>query len=149
MQEYGKYLAIRKLYAVHAKDGEPTEEYFKWARKGWEDSYAHRYPMGKGAKPLYSLWDGKKLDYIAARKIIYGPFYISCVINTISYRELKKLCEATEKTVILRDFDGYHDDGLTLTEILNNPKKKCGHAFFLKAMLTNDPMLKELATHES
>ncbi len=60
-----------KVYAQHVDaDQNPTESYFLWAQGGWNKKIADRYPMGKGAKPLYSYWNGEKLPYIDARKKI-------------------------------------------------------------------------------
>lgn len=50
-----------KVYKIHTKDKEPTEEYFQWAIRGWKNARAIRYPMGKGSIPEYSYWDGKNL----------------------------------------------------------------------------------------
>lgn len=133
-----------KVYEVHAdSDGNPTEAYWKWAEKGWKDHKPHRYPMGKGARPLYSLWNGKRLGYIDARKTIYGPLYAKAVQETQSFAALRALVSTNDVT--LRDYDGYDHDklGMSLTEVLNNPRRKMGHAFVLKALLTNDPMLQE------
>jgi len=59
------------------------EEYLNWAKNGWNDSFAHRYPIGKGIKPKFSvklkLDDqnrvivDKQLSYIEARKELYIP----------------------------------------------------------------------------
>lgn len=135
-----------KVYEIHADaDGNPTDAYWKWAEAGWKDPKPQRYPMGRGARPLYSLWDGKRLGYIDARKTIYGPLYAQLVQETPSFQRLKDLHESGQD-ITLRDYDGYDHDklGMTLTEVLNNPRRKMGHAFVLKALLTNDPMLKEL-----
>ena len=43
-----------KVYAQHVTEGEPDESYLEWATAGWKNSRAVRYPMGKGAVPLYS-----------------------------------------------------------------------------------------------
>lgn len=141
-----------KVYAKHAdltnpkpfRQPDPTPDYWAWAEKGWADPKPHRYPMGKGAVPLYSLWDGKQLSYIEARKKIYGPLYAKAVQTTQSYKDLKALVESGQD-VTLRDFDGYDHEtlGLSLTDVLNKTNKKMGHAFVLKALLTNDPVLKE------
>ena len=54
-----------KVYLEHVdENGNPSPEYFKWAVEGWNNSRAVRYPMGKGAKPLYSYWNGEKMNYI-------------------------------------------------------------------------------------
>jgi hypothetical protein len=54
--------------------GDPTNDYWVWARKGWSTDEPIRYPMGKrGVKPLYCWWKGQRLGYIDARKQIYCP----------------------------------------------------------------------------
>lgn len=125
-----------KVYQKHVdENNNPTEEYFKWAKLIWADSYAHRYPMGKGAKPLYSWWDGEKLDYINARKKIYAPLYAKAVEGTDSYKRLKE--EFEKKDLYLLDFDAYDhkSKGMSYVDVLNKPDKKMGHAFVLAMML--------------
>lgn len=150
---YGGYVSenfenlwqFAKVYASQVDaNGDPTEDYFGWALKGWRDAKPHRYPMGKRAKPLYSLWGAEKLGYIDARKRIYAPLYIAAVQQTQSYTDLLSLINSGEN-VTLRDYDGYdhQDKGMSLTDVLNNPKRKMGHAFVLKALLTHDPVLQE------
>lgn len=136
-----------KLYACHATDaGEPLHAHWDWAEAGWANPVPKRYPMGKGARPLCSLWMGKRLGYIEARKTIYGPLYIESVQKTAGWRKLKEIYESGE-TLVLRDYDGYDHLalGATLTEVLNEPRRKMGHAFVLAMMLTEDPALGELA----
>lgn len=146
---YGAHEAIRhenawqfaKLYAEHADaQGEPTEAYWTWAKNGWADSRAHRYPMGKGAKPLCSLWDGKRLSYIEARKVIYAPLYARAVVKTKAYAELREMLRTSAEDIYLRDWDGYDHliKNLTISEVANNPRKKMGHAFVLWALLMGE-----------
>lgn len=126
-----------KVYKQHTDaNGEPTQDYWKWAKQGWENPRAVRYPMGKDATPEYSLWDGQKLGYIEARKKIYVPLYSKAVRNTEAYKKLRELCN-TEEEVFLWDFDGYRYDklGMTLIDVLNCAERKMGHAFVLKRML--------------
>lgn len=125
-----------KVYDQHVDlNGNPTEEYFKWAEAGWNDSFAHRYPMGKGIKPQYSYWDGKKLDYISARKEIYIPLYKKSVENTDAFKKLKQI--ASEQDIWLWDFDGYDYKKLnmSLDDVVNSTTRKMGHAFVLAMML--------------
>jgi len=135
-----------KVYECHAdKDGNPTEEWHEWARYGWDSTRAHRYPMGKGAVPLYSLWDEQRLGYIDARKQIYAPLYLKLVRETEGYRKLRGIVE-THDEVYLRDFDGYDYAALEmdLTEVLNDPFRICGHAHVLAMDLTKDPALEQI-----
>jgi len=133
-----------KVYQVHADSmGNANMKYWQWAQEGWDNKKAVRYPMGRGAKPLYSLWEGKKLGYVEARKQIYAPLYIRAVRETQGYQILKELYE-TQETLIFRDFDGWNQGTMSLTEVLNNPAKKMGHAFVLKMLLTNDEALKQI-----
>ena len=143
---YKDYIAQRmenawqhsKVYKQYTDDrGDPTPAYFEWAKTGWANDRACRYPMGKGARPEYSWWDGKKLGYIPARKKIYAPLYMACVVPSVAFRKLKILRDEHED-IALWDFDGY--DYITmnksLDEVLNDPKRTMGHAFILAMLLT-------------
>lgn len=126
-----------KVYKQHVGlDGNPTEEYFKWARAGWQDDYAHRYPMGKGAKPEYAWWNGQRLGYLEARKKIYVPLYASAVRKTVAYKKLRELYNSND-IIYLWDFDGYDNEalGISMKDVINNPDRSMGHAFVLKKML--------------
>lgn len=127
-----------KVYKEHVdENNEPTEEYFKWRNKGYSTRRGVRYPMGKGAKPLYSLWNGEKLGYIDARKKIYFEIYSQSVIRTEAYKILYDIY-IEENEVHLWDFDGYDYSKTTLKDVLNNPNKTMGHAFVLAALLKNN-----------
>jgi hypothetical protein len=145
---YGKFKAknvenawqFSKVYKEHVEDDEITKDYFKWAKAGWEDSHAHRYPMGKGVgKPLFSLWDGDRLGYVPARKRIYAPLYARAVLKTASYDRLVHLYRE-KRTLVLLDFDAYNhwEEKMSLEDVLNCPDKKMGHAFVLAMLLTKD-----------
>lgn len=142
---YGEYFAnnfenlwqYSKVYECHVnEDGEPTEAYFEWATIGWAKKRAERYPMGKGAKPLYSYYKGQKLNYIEARKLIYVPYYAREVLKTQAFKYLKQMHQAGEK-IALQDFDGYDYLALdmSLEDVLNCEKRKMGHAFVLAMLL--------------
>ncbi len=135
-----------KVYKKHTKDGEPTEEYWQWAKDGWNRKYADRYPMGKGAIPEYSLWDGQKLGYVQARKRIYYPLYARAVEDTDAFKQLKALHKDTNDKFTdlwLWDFDGFNhrEFGMTLQDVIDRPERKMGHAFVLAGMLTKSPSL--------
>lgn len=135
-----------KAYATHIINGEPGPAYWAWAKEGWDNPRAVRYPMGRGAKPAYSRWEGENIGYIEARKRIYGPLYAEAVQKTAGWQRLVSLYE-TETRLVLRDFDGYDHDkkGIDLCGVLNNPRRKMGHAFVLKMLLTQDSALKQMA----
>ena len=137
-----------KVYKEFANEhGEPASSYFAWAKKGWADSFAHRYANGKGNIPLYSFWktqDKKtgqwqehKWDYITARKNIYFPLYAKAIVQTEAFRSLQQRIDSGEK-IALWDFDGYDHAARNMTyeEVVNEPKYKCGHAFVLYGLLT-------------
>lgn len=129
-----------KVYQCHADmNGDPTEQYFSWAKEGWAKWKADRYPMEKGAKPLYCYWDGKKLDYIEARKQLYFPMYAKAVRKSVVFQEIKDLL-SSGVNVALKDFDGYNHKALDLGfyDVINNPEKKCGHAFVIYGLLTGE-----------
>lgn len=126
-----------KVYEYYLEaDGSVGERYFKWAQDGWNDSRAHRYPMGKGIAPLYSYWDGKRLSYVEARKEIYIPLYSGAVAKTHAFEKLKKIYE-DKKELYLQDFDAHNLTPGTFQyqDLWNNPKIKVGHAYVLAMML--------------
>lgn len=75
------HVSVVQVYKQHTDPvtGEPTAEYWAWAKEGWANPKPVRFPMGRGAKPEYSYWEGKKYGYVAARKKIYCPLYASLV----------------------------------------------------------------------
>jgi len=135
-----------KLYPIHARDGEPGEEYYKWARAGWANATANRRPMGR-TKPICAVYNGDLLGYVEARKRIYCTLYAEAVQKTDAWVELVKTyndCRNTGKTLYLRDYDGYNcyktRKGVDVclqkyNQVLNNPDKIMGHAFVLAMML--------------
>lgn len=142
---YEEYTAINmenawqfsKVYKEHVDDdNNPTEKYFKWAKEGWESDRAFRYPMGKGKKPLYSLWEGNKYEYVEARKKIYIPLYAAAVQKTDAFRKLKQVYAAFGD-IVLWDFDGYDHraKNMTYQQVIDSTTNKCGHAFVLAMLL--------------
>lgn len=123
-----------KVYEYYLEeDGTVGPRYFNWANDGWKSLRGHRYPMGKGAIPLYSYWDGQKLDYIEGRKQIYMPLYAKAVQKTHAFEKLKKM----SGDLYLWDFDAYNHKalGLSYEQVINDPKRKMGHAFVLAMLL--------------
>lgn len=141
---YGSYQAknvengwqFAKVYEEHETAGVPNQSYWDWATKGWNDKWGHRYPMGKGAIPLYSYWDGAKLDYIEARKRIYLPLYLEAVQRSKAYQKLVTIYRE-QGEITLFDYDGYNylKLGMTLKDVLHDSTKKMGHAFALAMLL--------------
>lgn len=125
-----------KVYPEHLDEfDEPRLEWMEWAFKGFASKKACRYPMGKGAKPLYSLHDGKKLGYIEARKAIYIPLYKEAVLKTEAWQELVKLYKTSTTPILLLDYDGYDVGNGKYEDALNNPNKIFGHSMVLAMML--------------
>lgn len=126
-----------KLYSEHADaDGNPTDSYWSWAKEGWQSDKASRYPMGKGAKPLCSYWDGLKMTYIEARKKVYIPLYAKAVKQTGAFEKLRMLYEMNGE-ITLWDFDGYNHRsfGMSYEDVVNSEDRKCGHGFVLAMLL--------------
>lgn len=126
-----------KFFEYYAEeDGSIGERYFKWAKEGWDNSRAVRYPMGKGSVPLCSYWAGEKLNYIDARKKIYIPLYSAAVKKSAAFATLKTLADKGQD-LYLWDFDGYNHKALNLTyeEVINDPKRTMGHGFVIAMLL--------------
>ncbi len=129
-----------KVYDVHVDaNGDPTNQYFKWRKRGFDDNKPQRYPMGKGSVPLYSYYEGEKLSYIEARKKIYVPIYSKAVVQTEAFKTLRKEFKSLKEneTMWLWDFDGYDHKALNMTyqDAINCEDKKFGHAFVLGFLL--------------
>jgi hypothetical protein len=125
-----------KVYPEHAGSSRiVTDEYWKWATQGWANPRAVRYPMGKGAKPLYSLWNGIRMDYIMARKFIYIPLYSNSVMGTDAFWWLSEI--EKDRDIYLWDFDGYNHRalGMTYEDVINNPNRTMGHAFIIAMLI--------------
>ncbi len=118
-------------------DYNPNALWYVWRNGGFTSEKARRYPMGKGRIPRYSMWEGKHLGYIEARKRIYASVYAELVQKTYSFQMLKSLA-TVDKPLILRDYDAYDHIklGMTLKDVINDPSRKMGHAFVLAMMLT-------------
>ena len=124
-------------YVESEEHPHPDDSYFEWRDSGFKKQWADRYPMGKGAAPEFSWWYDTQLDYIEARKQIYIPVYRDAVLQ---YQrdlldELIDLAHQDDLTIV--DFDAYnhHLRGMTLEDVLNNPKDKMGHGFVLAMMI--------------
>lgn len=130
-----------KVYKQHiGLNGDPSIVWFDWAKKGWNNHSAVRYPMGKGKKPLYSWWDGERLGYIESRKRIYLHLYAKAVVRTEAFERLQKIYNEHEQ-IILWDYDGYDHlaFGMSLSQCLDNPIRIMGHAFVLAMLLEKHP----------
>lgn len=132
-----------KVYAsLLETDGTPGAKYYAWARAGWASPKANRYPMGKGKRPLYSLWEGEMLSYVAARKRIYFPLYRDAVLKSGGYAWLNERASQCDELLLI-DFDGYRhrDLGMSLADVFNSERHRMGHAFVLAAMLEYGPLV--------
>lgn len=132
-----------KIYPQYVDENKsPTPQYFEWAKKGWLQKKAVRYPMGPGVKPLYLLWNGKKYGYIESKEKIYIPLYARSVVKSEAYQKLKNIwnfCQDNDLNLVLLDFDAYdhRSRGLSWKEVIYQEKKKFGHGFVLAFLLLN------------
>jgi hypothetical protein len=132
---------MAKAYRQHLDaNGNPTAAYWQWAKSGWSNPRAQRYPMGKGAKPEYLLWDGRRLGYVEGRHEVYWPLYRDAVRETRAFARLQSIVAAGDNLALF-DFDGYDHDAcaISLAEVLVDERRPMGHAFVLKSMLLHGP----------
>ena len=161
--QYGK--VYPKIYDENGKvvsgvdaNGDPTEEFFKWRAR------FYAMPKIKGTRHpafppsirhrdcLYTVYfengELKKLDYVESRKKIYIPEYAKLVVNTDTFKQLKKKVESGQK-IALVDFDGWNyygkdlRNGATMKESVNNPHIKLGHSYVIKMLLQGDIEVKD------
>jgi hypothetical protein len=133
-----------KVYPDHypdhiGTDGDPTEAWHRWAKIGYLTERGIRYPVGRGAKPIYSWWDGKRLGYVESRKEIYIPLYSQAIHPLKEFRKLVELLKEHGE-VVLWDFDGYDRKaaGKSLNDVIHDPSRPMGHSFVLEKMLREE-----------
>jgi len=147
----------------HFTDGKPTEAYWAWRKKGFNNKYPVRYPVGFthrheciGSIPEYD--HSIMLDYIQARKKIYIPVYCEMVKNAKYFAELQTRLSNGENLLII-EVDGPHQESLeyyqemyhvdndfieddsilitseNLTVLVNDDKHAFGHGYCLAMAL--------------
>ncbi|MFA5313440.1 MAG: hypothetical protein WC375_09030 [Methanomassiliicoccales archaeon] len=141
-----------KVYPEFLVNGVVSDAYMDWAKRGWDRQEAHRYPMGKDARPLFSLWSGQRYDYVPARKKIYIPLYYKAVRHTEAFKRLQEHYERSKRDnldLYLVDFDAYRHKsmGRTYRDVINDPNRKMGHAFVLAMMLEIPERLNRAITY--
>ncbi len=124
----------------------PTMAHARWTREGFENAAAQRFPMGRGARPEYSLWKGERLGYQQARLLIYIPMYVEAIIRTpaaraafVRLRVLRRRAATEGKPLVLFDYDGYQRKKLSYADVIC-ADRKMGHAFVLGMMLEDQLM---------
>lgn len=139
-----------KVYASHCSEfAKPNLEWWKWHIHGSTNKRAERYPMGKGAIPMFSVHGALHLSYVAARKLIYIPQYSSLVQLEPKFRKLHR-AYLKGANIVIRDYDAYDleveyrlaTDSERILKCINNDRKKMGHGFVLAwslAMHSEDP----------
>lgn len=126
-----------KVYKEHLdEDGNINDEWWQWAKNGFECRGAVRYPKGKGAIPEFAYWDGERLSYTDARRKIYIPKYKEAMANVPEFQRLKQMYEELDK-LFLWDYDGYNHRrlGMTYDDVLDNEDRSFGHSFVIAMLL--------------
>jgi hypothetical protein len=123
---------------VHPQHVGKFREWCAWRDAGLADTKAHRYPMGKDAKPEFTYVSGLgKLSYVEARRKLYIPAYEQ-KLKLYCTRELQTLADLLTLTDIwLFDFDGRITEQ-SFEEIIEDQSNKMGHAFVIKKFLEDN-----------
>lgn len=124
-------------YEKHTnEDGNINDEWWEWAKNGFECRGAVRYPKGKRAIPEFAYWDGERLSYTEARRKIYIPKYKEAMANVPEFQRLKKMYEELDK-LFLWDYDGYNHKrlGMTYDDVLDHEERSFGHSFVIAMLL--------------
>lgn len=108
--------------------------WLEWRANLLNDRHAQRYPMGKGAKPLFGYVNKElgRLDYIQNRKLVYIPAYLQ-KLDRYCGRWIASLLDllTVVEHVWLWDFDVRQTDE-TFDQILHNEEKTMGHGFLVR-----------------
>lgn len=132
---------------THFKDNELTPEYFNWREKGMKNKYPVRYHVGFNNRHtvLFAYHEGKRLDYISARKEIYCPEYCKLVKQHKEFNDLKRLLDIGINLLII-EVDGPHTkdehgeftieiNETTIKTALNDETHPFGHGYCLATAL--------------
>lgn len=99
-------------------EGEPTEEYWNWRKKGFENPYPVRYPVGFHHRKncVSALFEQNPgvfywLDYIESRMFIYLSGYIDSVKKEPLFVSLQSRLKQGENLLII-EVDGPHQESL-------------------------------------
>ncbi len=109
---------------IHFHNDALTPAFFKWRAKGFQCPVAVRYPVGYHSrhKCLFAVSPtlspdtaivpaDQRLDYIAARKLIYVPEYTRLVRRQPLFHELVERVKGGENLLII-EVDGPHEESL-------------------------------------
>lgn len=156
--QYGKvypriYDANKRIVPGVDNEGNPTPDFYEWRKRFYElkKVKGDRHPAFpssiRHSDCLYMVYftDGKlqKLDYVTSRKKVYIPEYAKLIVNTDSFKELKKLYDSGAK-IALCDYDAWNyygpnlEEDTTIVDVVNNPQFKVGHGYVIKMLLQGD-----------
>lgn len=99
--------------------------------------------------PLFSVYSGKKLLYVPARKVMYIPWYAKLVQETKAFQYLKERFDAGT-SLVLKDPDGDPMDSPMEAETeerlkacIDDPKRIFGHGKVIASLLLGAPVWTE------
>jgi hypothetical protein len=127
-----------KIYSQYSNDkGEPNDNYWKWAKAGWENKKPIKYPLGAWNECLHHWWKGRKLNRLEAQNEIFLPLYKDAVTNTKEFKRLKEIYETSNRNIVLLDFEGYDHNFLEipLKDVFAHPDYPVGQGFALIGLL--------------
>lgn len=119
-------------------DNELTHKYHAWRQGGMESETAHRYPMGRGAVPAFSIYGKRRLSYITARKVIYTPYYARLIADIPMLAKLRTEYRKGAK-ILLLDYDASAEQSkMAFDELVNWQGRKMGHSYVIRESIIND-----------
>ena len=120
--QYSKVFPDMKKPQIDSQ-GNVTEEWFRWRKKGFSETKGHRHPLGtktnevvyvddkghnhyKYLRAIFALFGDEstgyeKMDYITSRKKIYVPLYYELLVRTPAFKELRRQVKMGKKVQIL------------------------------------------------
>lgn len=129
-----------KVYADHwdAVARSPNADWYEWMSAGFDDPRPRRFPRGRGKKPEGAWWQGRLLDYLHARRLIYVPLYVQSVLETDAWWLLQEWYASTAEPVLWEP-DGRDLAGRSLLDAAVDTTWPFGHGAVLALMLQHQP----------
>jgi len=140
LQDYKGYPCFENFYQSLKFFEGMTEEQFIERKNLWKTYKPKKTDKWSKKKCLYTIYEGKKRNYIETRKEIYYPLYRDLI------KDLDILKKYKNKDVIILDYDGPKNmngclclkfNNKLFEDKINDPSYPFGHGYVVASVLNN------------
>lgn len=141
LREFKGYSCFENFYQSLKFFEDMTEEQFLKRREDWKTYKPKKRDAWSKKKVLYTLYNGKKRDYVQTRKEIYYPMYKKIILDLDIIKNYKN------KDLIVVDFDGPRENKMPVclpfskelfNEKINDIESPFGHGYIVALILSEN-----------